>query len=209
MVIERTEEAQRQLPEGKLTFEEFLEWGDDTTWSEWVDGAVIVASPASRPHQDIGSFLETMLRVYVEAHRLGIVLRAPFVMRLREVSRAREPDILLVAKERLHLLGHTHLDGPADLTIEITSAESIGRDRGEKFVEYEQAGVPEYWLIDPERRQAEFYQLGPDGRYRLAELELGGVYRSRVVPGFWLRVDWLWQEPLPAVLEVLRELGVV
>ncbi|MEJ7756097.1 MAG: Uma2 family endonuclease [Nocardioidaceae bacterium] len=53
----------------------------------------------------------------------------------------------------------TYLDGAADLAIEIISPESIGRDRGEKFVEYEAAGIREYWLIDPERRQAEFYRL--------------------------------------------------
>jgi hypothetical protein len=34
-----------------------------------------------------------------------------------------------------------------------------------------------------------------------------GVYRSREVPGFWLRVDWLWQRP--PVLAALRELGVL
>ena len=49
------------------------------------------------------------------------------------------------------------MDGPADVVIEIISTGSRSTDRRTKFAEYEQLGVPEYWLIDPLRRQAEFY----------------------------------------------------
>jgi Uma2 family endonuclease len=68
------------------------------------------------------------------------------------------------------------------------------RDRGEKFYEYEEAGIPEYWLIDPLRREVEFYQLDARGRYRTILPDAEGVYRSRVLPGFWLRVRWLWPD---------------
>ncbi len=83
----------------------------------------------------------------------------------------------------------------------------MGRDRGEKFYEYEQAGIREYWLIDPQREQAEFYPLTPEGRYRLTLPDAEGVYRSAVLPGFWLRVAWLWQPS--RVLEALRELALI
>lgn len=45
------------------------------------------------------------------------------------------------------------MDGTPDLIVEVTSPESLARDRGEKYVEYEAAGVREYWLIDPDRQQ--------------------------------------------------------
>jgi Uma2 family endonuclease len=54
----------------------------------------------------------------------------------------------------------------------------VGRDRGDKFVEYEAAGVREYWLIDPDRKQAEFYQLAETGRYQLAALDGEGRFYS-------------------------------
>nr|MBA3440395.1 Uma2 family endonuclease [Pyrinomonadaceae bacterium] len=79
---------------------------------------------------------------------------------------------------------------------------------GDKFVEYERAGVKEYWLLDYERESAEFYELGSDGRYRTAQLDADGVYESKVVPGFRLRVAWLWQSPPPS-LEALRELKLI
>ena len=191
----------------RLGYEEFLAWADEDTLAEWVGGEVIMTSPASLRHQSISRFLAQIVGVYVEEHNLGALLTAPFQMKL--ASSGREPDLLFVAAEHLNRLRDTYLDGPADLAVEIISPESIGRDRGDKFYEYEQAGIPEYWLLDPQARRAEFYQLDPAGVYQLIAPDQEGIYRSAVVPGFWLRVSWLWQQPLPRVLDVLRELGVV
>ena len=66
----------------RMTYEEFLEWADEDTWAEWVDGEVIILSPASDPHQDLLGFLSSLLRHFVEAHELGRVLIAPFQMKL-------------------------------------------------------------------------------------------------------------------------------
>jgi Uma2 family endonuclease len=144
-----------------------------------------------------------------ESQQAGWVRVAPFIMRTNVQPSVREPDILFVTKERMQLIQPTFLDGPADLIVEIVSPESIGCDRGDKFVEYEAAGIREYWLIDPLRQQAEFYQLDDKGLYRAAAINADGIYRSSVLTGFWLRVGWLWQNPLPPVLSVLKELGVV
>ena len=67
--------------------------------------------------------------------------------------------------------------------------------------------VPEYWIIDPEREYAEFWQLDNTGAYRVAYAGSTGVYHSRELPGFWLRLEWIWrQQPL---LDVLREWGIL
>jgi Uma2 family endonuclease len=68
--------------------------------------------------------------------------------------------------------------------------------------------VPEYWLIDPQAQWVEFYRL-EGTHYRLAFDGSEGRYESLTLPGFWLRVEWLWQAPLPQTLDVLRELGVI
>ncbi|MFQ6033640.1 MAG: Uma2 family endonuclease [Candidatus Bipolaricaulia bacterium] len=201
--------AKIEIPTKRLTYEEFLAWCDEDTWAEWVDGKVIVLTPASDKHQDLVRFLVQVLGIYVEMKDLGVVRPAPFQMKTGPELPGREPDILFIAKEHLDRLKETHLDGPADLVIEIVSSESRLRDRGEKFAEYEIGGVQEYWLIDPEERRADFYRLGEDGRYRIVDLEPEGIYRSQIIPDFWLRVEWLWQEPLPPVLDVLRELELI
>jgi len=202
--VEGMREISRQLPQ-KMTYGEFLAWADEDTLAEWVDGEVVMYSPASRRHQEIVFFLGQVIGLYVEQQRLGRVLPSPFQMKLAQSG--REPDLLFVATGHLNRLKETYLDGPADLVVEIVSSESAGRDRGEKFYEYEQAGIPEYWLIDPQTGRVEFYQLAAAGRYRLVLPDAEGIYRAEVLPGFWLRVEWLWQEPLPAIEDVLLEVS--
>ena len=80
------------------------------------------------------------------------------------------------------------------------------RDYQEKLAEYEAAGIPEYWIVDPRRREARFYELGEDGHYRLGEVGSDGIYTSKVVDGFRLRVSWLWQRPMPTIDQALADL---
>ncbi|MCP4398466.1 MAG: Uma2 family endonuclease, partial [bacterium] len=154
-------------------------------------------------HQDIVKFLTNVISMFVDFRELGTVIHAPFQMKMEH---GREPDMLFLAGNHTDRLKNTYLDGPADLVIEVISPESVGRDRGEKFYEYERGGVPEYWLIDPRTRRAEFYQAD-GGRYRMIQVETDHVYRSRVLPGLWLNVSRLWQTPLPHPLKVLGEIA--
>lgn len=191
----------------RVSYEEFL-LSDEHMRAEWVDGEVIAMSPASRRHQLLASFLAALLQFFVESKRLGLVISAPFQMKTGADLPGREPDVLFVAGQHLGRLKETYLDGAADVAVEIISPESLVRDRGDKFYEYEKGGVGEYWLIDPVRQLAEFYRL-EGGVYRLAPVGEEGIYRSAVLSGLWLRVEWLWQEPLPPLLDVLREWGLI
>lgn len=196
----------------RMTYTEFLDWADEDTLAEWIAlpgegdlGEVVMTSPASNRHQDLVRFLVSVLGIYVEQTQTGVVLPAPFQMRLEH---GREPDLLFVATKHLERLKQNYLDGPADLVIEIISPESAARDRGEKFYEYARGGVPEYWLIDYEMKWVEFYQLQGQ-RYHLVMEGREGVYTSAVLSDFRLDVAWLWQEPLPPVLDIARVLGLI
>ena len=100
-----------------------------------------------------------------------------------------------------------NLDGPADLVVEIISPESRARDRGEKFYEYEEGGVKEYWLIDEPRKRAEFYRLGADRQDQSMVVKPDSRFESVALTGFWMNVDWLWQQPLPTLPHVLEMWG--
>ena len=198
------------LPTTKLTFEQFLDWMDEDTLAEWVDGEVLMTSPASDPHQSILRFLSALISHVVEADDLGVLFPAPFLVRLPfPLQRAREPDLIFLARAHLDRLRHTYLDGAPDMIVEIVSPESRARDRGDKYAEYEEARVPEYWLLDPERRWAEFYWLNADGRYEVSMAGATGVYVSPQLPRLRLRVEWLWQRPMPKLQGVLRELDLL
>ncbi len=190
-------------PKERMTLEEFLSLMDEDVWAEWEDGEVIVMAPASRLHQRISRFLLMLLAYWLEAHDAGEVLAAPFAMHLLKTRRVREPDLLVVLKENLYRLQKTHLQGPADLVVEILSEESALRDRGAKFAEYELEGVKEYWLIDPQEQRVDVFVL-EGGKFQRQKPDRQGFYRSEVLKGFRLKPEWLWQEPLPKVTDALK-----
>ncbi len=193
------------IPVG-LSYEEFLDWLDEDIHAEWIDGEIIVMSPASTLHQDIADFLASIIRFYVEERRLGRVITTRIVMRPTPMLPAREPDVMFIANENLRRVRNTSVEGPADLVVEVISPESRTRDTIDKFREYEQGRIPEYWIVDPYQQTVQFLQLDETGRYREAQAE-AGVYRSRVIEGFWLRTDWLWAPPKMSA--VFREWGLI
>jgi Uma2 family endonuclease len=192
-----------------MSYEEFLARTDEDAHLEWVEGGVLEMPPVSDDHADVNGFLLALLRFYAEARNLGVVRADPFQMKTGPDLPGRAPDLMFVATENVPRLQTTFLDGPADLVVEIISPESRTRDRGDKFDEYEQGGVREYWLIDTPRERAEFYQRDDNGVFRPVPPNAEGVYHSAVLPGLWLRVEWLWQRPLPPLLRVLREWDLI
>jgi Uma2 family endonuclease len=192
----------------RMTYDEFRDWADEDTHAEWVDGAVIEQMPPKNLHQNVVGFLYELLDLFVRIFQLGIVRVAPFEMRAIPDGSAREPDILFIANEHRERLVEERLAGPADLVIEVISDESVARDRADKFYEYEQAGVREYWIIDPRpaRTRADFYVLDARARYQPAPIGADGIYRSAVLPGFWLRAEWVWSVDAPTPLRALAQM---
>ena len=187
-----------------MTFEEFLGWEGEHQFVEWVEGDAQVRMCADVVHQRTLGFLIGLLSLYVERHQLGEILFVPFVMRLPLRPSGRVPDLMYIANNNLSLLRYNYLDGAADLAVEIVSDESTKRDYVDKKAEYAQNGVREYWCIDPDRQTVLFCQLTNEGTYREVMLS-EGRNDSTAIEGFWLQVEWLWQEPLP-LQEAMTEL---
>jgi Uma2 family endonuclease len=191
-----------------MTYEQYVEWVNEDTHAEWVQGDVVVHMPATDLHQLTLGFLQAVLLLYVSRLKLGRVFTAPFPMRLDTVPSQREPDLIVVTNANLSRVQRQYLDGPADLVVEIVSNDSVHRDRHEKLREYERAGVMEYWIIDPRpgRHRADFYRLDDQGDYDLYATDEDDRVESAVLPGFWLRPSWLWDDSpvdfLQAYLEI-------
>jgi Uma2 family endonuclease len=194
----------------RMSYEEYLAWADEDVHAEWVArpgeevGEVIVHMPPKKLHQMLVGFLHHIIGLFVAIFDLGVLQVAPFEVRLSPDGPSREPDLLFLSRAHFERLTPERLVGPPDLAVEIVSDDSVHRDRVDKFDEYEAAGVPEYWVLDnrPEEQRAWFYQLDPSGRYQSVPVGTDGVYSSAALPGFELRVEWLWQEE-PDVLAAL------
>lgn len=189
-----------------MTEEEFLEFCDEDIKAEYINGEVIVHSPASFKHEDISDFLHSIIRLFNEQNRLGIKPGSNFQIRLRSGLR-RIPDLMFISKGNKGQLKRTEFDGAPDLVVEIVSPDSVVRDWREKYFEYEAAGVKEYWVIDPGNEKMEIYCLNEQGKYERQKPE-NGVLKSKVLSNFWLKTEWLWQETLPNVVDLAKELKI-
>lgn len=198
-------EGPYELPLPAMTYEEFLVHPDVPERAEWVCGKAIAMGTVSRVHARITAFLVTLLNSFVDANSLGEVFHEPFNMKLQPGQPGRTPDVFVVLAAHLGRVAGNHLLGAADIAVEVLSTGTAATDRGAKFYEYEAGGVTEYWLIDPQREVAEFYHLDDRGHYQLMPTS-DGVFRSDVLPGFFLRVAWLWDRPKVRDAEV--ELGI-
>lgn len=180
-----------------VTFEEYME-RYAAHFCEWIEGVVIQMSPAGWQHNKIITYLCLFIEAYFELRPLGRINIQPFVMRLPAFpNRRREPDLLVILNDNPYQLHETYMDGPADICIEVISEESIARDHGDKFMEYEKGGVGEYWIIDPIHRDTRFYLLNEAGVYVPQPVDADGYYHSPTLPGLRLHIPTLWQEQLP------------
>ncbi len=194
----------------KMSYEEYLEFASDSRIVEWVAGEAIIYMPPIPQHQNIIYLLGTLIGLFVQFFDLGDLFMAPLEVKLWPNGPSREPDIFFVAKENQPKLTQKRFEGAPDLIIEIISPGSVTEDRVRKFSQYEQAGVKEYWIIDPRphQQQVDFYLLGADKQFHAAPLNEDGRYFSTILPNLWFDIDWLWQEPLPNPQLVLAKIMI-
>jgi Uma2 family endonuclease len=195
------------VPGVRMTEEEFDTWCDEDVRAEWVDGEVILLSPANIPHVDLAGWLTSILRIIAESEDAGRVFDIEAQIRLAIVKQRRNPDVLFVAKSRENIIKQTYIDGAPDFLMEIVSPDSQARDWRDKFDAYEKSGVREYWVIDQQSKHVEAYALGRSGKYAVIR-ESDGKIQSKVIRKLYIRPQWLWQSPLPRISVILKELGV-
>ena len=208
--------APAAVPE-MTTYERYVAFFPDGMKGDLIDGEAVIDMSTSVLHERLFGFLFTVLKIYAEEKGLGEVFGSRTTMRVDDEN-GYEPDVLFIRADRLSILDLKDAKAPVDLAVEIVSPTSGKRDRETKFEGYERVGVPEYWLIDPVRREAAFYRLDgeayqPGGAYRAVALTgvvpggvAGGVFESEAVPGFRINPQALFADPLPSAFAVLRDL---
>lgn len=188
--------------EAHISFDEFMQRYEGQPY-EWHAGKVVKKVANNERHAIIFNFVHILLSLYISLRQLGRVYPDGYQMYISDDLPARQPDLMIVFNEHFGYIKHQRLEGPADIVVEIVSPSSATIDRGEKLIEYEQAGVREYWLIDPMREEAVIYALHEDGRYRRVPLSGESVLVSTLLPNFALETTLLWRETPPEGQELL------
>ena len=132
--------------QGHWSEEEYLTL--DTNWLiEYSHGQMEVLSMPTFSHQRLVAFLYRLLIGFVEERGLGVVMFAPLRIQLWS-GKYREPDLVFMAAEHVDRMGEQFWRG-ADLVMEVVRPDDPQRDTVTKRREYAQAGIPEYWIVDP------------------------------------------------------------
>ena len=161
LTIEVAELFPRQ---GEWTEEAYFSLPDTNRIVELSEGRLIMAPMPTYRHQETVKRLFKLIDKYVEERKLGVVEFAPYPVRLWE-GKIREPDILFVLKENKWKIHERYCEVP-DLVVEVISSGTEKVDKEEKFKEYEKAGVKEYWICDPDKKEIFVYYL-EEGKYKL------------------------------------------
>jgi Uma2 family endonuclease len=171
--------------QGSWSESDYLELGTNRL-VEFSDGCIEVLPMPTKLHQQIVRFLFLLVQQFVSARGLGEVLFAPLPIRLWP-GKFREPDLVYLRQGRGEYRGQPE---GADLVMEVLSEgeENHRRDFETKRQEYAQAGIPEYWIVDPEALRVRVLIL-EEGTYREhGDFGPGDTASSAVLPGLTVSV---------------------
>jgi len=137
-----------------------------------------------------------MLAGFVREHDLGWVYFAPFEVKLSNWS-AVQPDLLFISRAREEAFTDRGIEGPPDLVVEALSPSTRKRDQTRKLALYEKHRVPEYWIVDHERKRIVVHRLQGEGYGEPLELVPPAVLRSPLLPGLEISLATLFAPVQP------------
>jgi len=180
---------------------EFFAWlqrrpASDINHYELIRGRIVMTPPAGWPHGSLEMRIGGRILQAVALDGLGVVQGSSAGYDLPSGD-TLEPDVSFMSRARFAA-------GPApqrgrfvgivpNLAVEILSRSTARRDRTEKKEIYQQCGVDEYWIVDPERRVVTVFHL-EEGRYPTGERVLAGRIPSRVLPQLELTADAIFAD---------------
>lgn len=153
------------------------------------EGEIIMSPSPSFFHQEAALCFYRHLHDWVVSRRLGKVIAAPIDMVLSEHC-VMQPDVAFISQQRIPIVERVIM-GPADLVAEVISLGSRNRDRIEKRDLYEQHGVKEYWIIDPEAGTVDVLFLEASRYVLVMRRGRGETAASVLLPGFEVSINHL------------------
>jgi Uma2 family endonuclease len=185
--------AQLFPAQGMWSEQEYLVLTQETNHLvEFSHGYVEVLPMPTRRHQKIVFFLSRILHTFLSARAQGTVLFAPLRVRLWE-GKFREPDLVVMLAEHRDREHEAYFEG-ADMVVEVVSDDDPDRDRVIKRQEYAQAGIPEYWLVEPQTETITVLRLDANRYVEHGRFARGAVATSALLEGFSVEVAAVFDE---------------
>ncbi len=173
---------------------------------EFINGEVIMHSPALQRHLVATGNLYQILFVYAKNQHCGSVFVEKAMTSFPRND--YEPDVIFFGPAKSACILPDTLRFPVpDLIVEVLSPSTEKRDRGVKFSDYALHGVSEYWIVDTVAEMVELYKLDANTQtYAPAELIASGYIESTTIVGLKIPVAAVFDEDV--TMEVLRSMNV-
>jgi Uma2 family endonuclease len=180
----------------KMTAAQYFMLGEDPPGLrlELVNGDIVVSPSPAFDHAYTDRQLSALLTNHINQNDLGVLLGD--IDTIFDNLNVRRPDILFIAKSRLHLITGHGIPIIPDLCIEILSPSSATYDQIEKFNLYASSGVPHYWIVDPKGRTFDAYQLVDQKYVRKTAARDRDTVAAAPFPELQMPLAQLWS-PLP------------
>jgi len=191
-LIEAVERLSRQVEEERTRRNRFYEEMTPEDKIEFIDGGIVLHSPARNRHLDATALISRLIGTYVSMRQLGTVKIEKCLCVFPRND--YEPDLVFFGSEKAASLKPETMRFPVpDFIVEILSESTEDRDRGVKFEDYAAHGVGEYWIVDSEAETVEQYLLRESG-YELRVKSMTGSITSEVIVGLTLPVRAIFDE---------------
>jgi Uma2 family endonuclease len=192
----RVNDGKNWPAQGAWTYEDYLRLPADGRRYEVLRGALYVTPAPIYDHQFSVIRLGYYLTHLILEKDLGVLLTAPFDIRLpHQLADPVEPDLVFFRKGNGPRSGDKSFTGVPDLVIEVLSPGTHKTDARIKLAIYRQAGIPEYWLVNPKTRRILIHRLSPEGEYvEWAHSGEGEVVSSETLPGLSLAVSSIFPQ---------------
>ncbi len=188
-----TEIEKKTIKKVSKEYNHFINKTAETQKSEWIDGKLVLQSPARKRHLMLSKELTRLMSIHADRYELGYVAFEKALINLEEGVQNFEPDIVFFSKEKEKKMDDsTCMFEAPDFVVEILSKSTEKIDRGIKFQKYEKHGVKEYWIINAEKKTIELYYL-KDKKYQLIDIyRINDYISSRVLEDFSIPVRALF-----------------
>jgi len=160
---------------------------------EFTDGRLEFLPMPTEVHEAMVQFLFLALYAFVEAKKLGKVYANGIRLRIRP-RKVRLPDVIFLHRDHFHARHNRVWDG-ADLVMEVVSDDPKDRQRDykQKLLDYAEAKVAEYWIVDIAQKLVTVHCLDAGGRYAVhGQFNPGQQASSAYLAGFEVNVDALF-----------------
>ena len=174
--------------QGRWTYRDYAALPDDGHRYEIVNGVLYMAPAPSWSHQEIVGAFYRYLYTYVTSSDLGGVFIAPIDVELAP-NVVFQPDVVVLLKESRDKLKERHIVGAPDLVVEVVSPGSATHDRYKKLEAYARAGVPEYWIADPDAQTVEVLTFGIGDYHSQGVFQGKATLPSRILPSLATKVE--------------------